>query len=109
MHHTAGKANRNQRFWSVPVADLKRSKAVKVRVEYTHGSGCLAALIVLDAMGQELTSWKQYGQAKVSIPAGLKSVEQEPPDQSGSWSLVGFWGHADSIVINSIGAIWRKA
>ena len=80
-----------------------------MRIEYSHGSGCVAALIVLDAMGQELTSWKQYGQAKVSMPAGLKGVEQEPPDHSGSWSLVGFWGHADSIVINSIGAIWRKA
>ena len=45
----------------------------------------------------------------MSMPAGLKSVEQEPPDQSGNYSLVGFWGHADSIVINSVGAIWRKA
>ena len=109
MHHVAGKANRNPRFWGEPVADLKRSKAVKVRVEYMHGSGCLAALIVLDAMGQELTSWKSYGQARVGSPAGLKSVEQEPPDQSGSWSWGGFGGHADSIVVNSIGAIGRKA
>lgn len=91
------------------MADLKRCKAVKVKIEYMHGSGCLAGLSVVDAMGQELTSWKSYGQARVAGPAGLKIVEQEPPDGSGGWALVGFWGHADSIVVNSVGAIWRKA
>lgn len=80
-----------------------------MRIEYTAGSGCLAALVILDSTGQELTSWKSYGQAKVSIPAGLKSVEQEPPESSDGWTLVGFWGHTDPIVINSIGSIWRKA
>lgn len=72
------------------------------------GSGCLAALIVLDATGQELTSWKEYGQGKVSPPAGLKIVEHEPPDERSGWVLAGFWGHADSTVINSIGTIWKK-
>ena len=108
VHNIVGKANRNQAYWGQPVADLKRANASKVRIEYTVGSGSLAALVILDATGQELTSWKSYGQAKVSMPRGLKSVEQEPPDGSGSWSLIGFWGHSDSIVINSIGAIWRK-
>ena len=82
---------------------------MKVRVEYAEGSGCLAALIVLDKNGQELTSWKEYGQGKVATPAGLKSVEQEAPDGRGEWELVGFWGHEDSVVITSVGAIWRKS
>lgn len=80
----------------------------KVRIEYMPDSGCIAALSVLDATGQELTSWKQYGQGKVGPPAGLKIVEQELPDERSGWRLAGFWGHADSRVINSIGAIWRK-
>jgi len=79
-----------------------------VRVEYTPGSGCLAALIVLDASGQELTSWKQYGQGKVAPPAELRITEQEQPDARSGWVLAGFWGHADPMVINSVGAIWRK-
>ena len=109
IHHIAGKANRNHAYWSQPVADLERAKAAKVRIEYTAGSGCLAGLVILDSTGQELTSWKSYGQARASVPAGLKTVEQEPPDSSSSWTLVGFWGHSDPIAINSIGAIWRKA
>ena len=63
---------------------------------------------MVDGQGQELTSWKAYGQGKVSMPAGLKSVEQEAPDERGGWVLAGFWGHADSVVITSVGAIWRK-
>lgn len=82
---------------------------MKVRVEWDVGSGRLAALIVLDKQGQELTSWKEYGQGKVGMPAGLKSVEQEAPDGRGEWELVGFWGHEDSVVITSVGAIWRKS
>ena len=98
----------NQVFWSQPLAEFKYAKVAKVRIEYLPGSGCLAALVVLDANGQELTSWKQYGQGKVSAPAGLKIVEQELPDERSGWSLAGFWGHKDSRVINSVGAIWRK-
>ena len=78
-------------------------------MEYEQGSGCLAALIVLDKHGQELTSWKEYGQGKVAMPAGLKGVEQEAPDERSGWVLAGFWGHEDSVVITSVGAIWRKA
>ncbi|KAL9065997.1 MAG: hypothetical protein Q9161_007848 [Pseudevernia consocians] len=108
-HHVVGRGNPNHEFWSQPLADLKRTTACKVRVEYEQGSGCLAALIVLDKQGQELTSWKEYGQGKVGMPAGLKSVEQEAPDERGGWVLAGFWGHEDSMVVTSVGAIWRKA
>ena len=93
----------------MPLADLTRSTASKVRIEYKPGSGALAALIVLDKHGQELTSWKQYGQGTVSMPAGLKSVEQEAPDERSGWALAGFWGHEDGVVISSVGTIWRKA
>lgn len=95
-------------YWSQPLADLGYAKVSKVRIEYVPGSGCLAALVALDATGQELTSWKQYGQAKAATPAGLKIVEQEPPDARSGWVLAGFWGHTDSMVINSVGAIWKK-
>ena len=108
-HHVMGKGSANHAFWSQPLADLKRTKATKIRIEYEQGSGCLAALIVLDAHGQELTSWKEYGQGKVAMPAGLKSVEQEAPDERSGWVLAGFWGHEDSVVVTSVGAIWRKA
>ena len=82
--------------------------ASKIRIEWAPGTGCLTALIVLDEHGQELTSWKEYGQGKVAMPAGLKSVEQEAPDGRGGWVLAGFWGHEDGMVISSVGAIWRK-
>ena len=108
VHRTIGNPSANHIFWSQPLADFRYAKAAKVRIEYSPGSKCLAALVVLDANGQELTSWKQYGQAKVSAPAGLKVVEQELPDERSGWSLAGFWGHKDSRVINSVGAIWRK-
>lgn len=108
VHRVVGKANKNHEFWSQPLADFRYAKVSKVRIEYLPGSGCLAAMVVLDATGQELTSWKQYGQAKVSAPAGLKVVELEPPDERSGWTLAGFWGHADSRVINSLGPIWRK-
>ncbi|KAL6716106.1 hypothetical protein ACLMJK_005672 [Lecanora helva] len=108
VHRAVGKSIENNAYWSQPLADFRYAKVSKVRIEYVPGSGRLAALIVLDSTGQELTSWKQYGQAKVSPPAGLKIVEQEPPDERSGWVLAGFWGHNDSMVINSIGAIWRK-
>ncbi|KAM0796836.1 hypothetical protein BDR22DRAFT_498294 [Usnea florida] len=107
-HAVVGHANANHEFWSQPLADLKRSTATKVRVEWEQGTGFLAALIILDSHGQELTSWKAYGQGKVSMPAGLKSVEQEAPDERSGWVLAGFWGHEDGIVVTSVGAIWRK-
>ena len=108
VHRAVGTSNKNHAFWSQPLADFKYAKVEKVRIEYVPGSGCLAAMIVLDPSGQELTSWKQYGQGKVSPPAGLKIVEQEVPDDRSGWTLAGFWGHTDSTVINSVGAIWRK-
>ena len=108
IHRFVGRPNENHEFWSQPLADFQYAKASKVRVEYAPNSGCIAALIILDAMGQELTSWKQYGQGKVSPPAGLKCIEQEPPDERSGWRLAGFWGHADSRIINSVGAIWKE-
>ena len=107
-HRAVGKSAKNNAYWSQPLADFRYAKVSKVRIEYVPGSGCLAALIVLNTNGQELTSWKLYGQAKASPPAGLKIVEQEPPDERSGWVLAGFWGHADATVINSVGAIWRK-
>ena len=73
----------------------------------TGGRG-LAALIVLDAQGQELTSWKAYGQGKVAMPEGFEAAEQEAPDEREGWVLAGFWGHGDGVVVVSVGAIWRK-
>lgn len=108
VHRVVGTSNKNHLYWSQPLADFRYSKAAKVRIEYVPDSGCLAALVVLDASGQELTGWKQYGQAKVSPPAGLKIVEQAPPDARSGWVLAGFWGHSDSMAMNSVGAIWRK-
>ena len=107
--NSVGRPSSNHAYWSTPLADLTRTTACKVRIEYMPGSGSLAALIVLDKNGQELTSWKRYGQGKVSMPAGLKSVEQEAPDERSGWALAGFWGHEDGMVITSVGAIWRKA
>ena len=108
VHRVAGTSNKNHLYWSQPLADFGYSKAAKVRIEHVPGSGRLSALVVLDASGQELTGWKQYGQAKVSRPTGLEIVEQGPPDSRSGWVLAGFWGHSDSMVINSVGAIWRK-
>ena len=109
VHHTIGNPNPNHLFWSQPLADFRYAKAAKVRIEYIPGEGCgLAALVVLDKNGQELTSWKAYGQGKVETPKGLKSVVQEPPDERGGWVLCGFWGHVDELIVGSVGAIWRK-
>lgn len=108
IHHVVGNPNKNHEFWSQPLADFKYAKASKVRIEYIPGSGCVAALVVSDLNSQELASWKQYGQGKAFSPTGLKIVEQDPPDERSGWVLAGFWGHADSRVINSIGPIWRK-
>ena len=106
-HHIAGKSESNPHFWSQPAADLTRTKAAKVRIEYIPGSGCIAALTILDPSGQELTSWKAYGHAKVAAPAGLKVVEQEAPEGRG-WALAGFWGHSDSRVVTKIASIWKR-
>jgi len=109
VHRIVGNPNPNRMFWSQPLADFRYAKAAKVRIEYMPGEGCgLAGLVVMDKNGQELTSWKSYGQGKVEAPKGLKVVEQEPPDGRSGWVLVGFWGHLDKIVVESIGAIWRK-
>ena len=108
VHRIAGKVAHNPRFWSQPIADLTRTKASKVKIEYIPGSGCITSLIVLGPTGQELTSWKAYGQAKVDVPKDVKVVEQEAPDSRG-WLLAGFWGHVDSRVITRVGAIWKKA
>ena len=108
-HRVSGRANRNHAFWSQPLADLKRSKIARLRVEYSPGSGCLAGLVAFGSKGEEVTSWKEYGQAKIDVPTGTKVIEQEPPNQRGGWVLAGFWGHADSMVITSVGAIWKKA
>ena len=107
-HRIIGKPARNPRFWSQPVADLTRTKASKVKVEYIPGSNSIASLIILDASGQELTSWKSYGQAKVAAPTEMKVVEQEAPDKRG-WVLAGFWGHMDKRVVSKVGAVWKKA
>ena len=107
-HRVAGKAARNPRYWSQPVADLTRTKVSKVKIEYVPGSGCITSLIILDATGQELTSWKAYGQAKVGPPKEIQVVEQEAPDPRG-WVFAGFWGHTDSRVVTKVGAVWKKA
>ena len=106
-HRVAGKASPNARFWSQPVADLRYTKASKVKIEYLPGSGCIASLVLMDPSGQELTSWKAYGQAKVGVPEGIKVVEQEAPEKRG-YALAGFWGHTDKRVITKVGGIWKK-
>ncbi|KAK4690509.1 hypothetical protein P7C71_g6298, partial [Lecanoromycetidae sp. Uapishka_2] len=65
IHTTVGNPNPNHMFWSQPLADFRYAKAAKVRIEYLPGEGCgLAALVVLDRDGQELTGWKSYGLGK---------------------------------------------
>lgn len=106
-HHQVGRPNDNRLFWSQP-ADLTISKVAHVVVEYVPGSERIASLILLDAAKNEIISWKQYGQAQLAKPAGLRIDEQSPPDARGGWQLAGFWGHSDAIVITSISAIWKR-
>ena len=106
-HKHVGHPNANPRFWSLP-GDLAMSHVHKVVVEWHPGSGRIAALYLLDQSGNEITSWVQYGQAKVEKPPGMRIEEQVAPDVVGSHRLCGFWGGLDAIVITRIGAIWRK-
>lgn len=106
-HKHVGHPTDNPSFWS-ELADLSISKVAKIIFEYERGSGRIAALILLDANDNEITSWKQYGQAKSEKPSGLTVEEQYPPGGRGSYALCGFWGHSDAIVITRLGAIWKK-
>ena len=106
-HKHIGNPNDNETFWSI-LADLQFSTVAKVVVEYFRGTGRIAGLMLLDEGGIEITSWVQYGQAKLDKPPGLVSEEHVPPEGRGLWSLCGFWGHADKIVITRLGPIWRK-
>ena len=106
-HHLAGKGSSNPRFRSQPVADLTRTKAATVRIEYISSSGCIAGLAILGSSGQVLTGWNAYGQAKVAAPVEMKIVEQGAPESRG-WVLAGFWGHTDSRVIKKVAPIWKK-
>ena len=63
----------------------------------------------MDSAGNEITSWKQYGQAKTTRPEGLKVETQLPPDARGAWNICGWWGHSDAIVMTRIGAIWKRS
>lgn len=106
-HHQVGRPNDNRLYWS-QLADLTFSKVAHVVVEYVPGTERIASLILLDIAKNEIISWKQYEQAKVSKPAGLRVDEQSPTDARGGWQLAGFWGHSDAIVITSISAIWKR-
>ena len=106
-HHQVGRPNENRLYWSQP-ADLRFTKVAHVVVEYVPGSERIASLILLDGSRNEIISWKQYGQAKVAKPAGLRTDEQSPPDARGGWQLAGFWGHCDAVVITSISAVWKR-
>ncbi|MCJ1311118.1 hypothetical protein MMC25_004788 [Agyrium rufum] len=106
-HKHIGRASENHKYWSL-LADLNLSQCQKIMVEWHPGSGRIAGLMLLDAIGNEITSWVQYGQAKAQKPPGLRIEEQVAPDVLGSYKLCGFWGNADAIVVSRIGAIWVK-
>ena len=104
--HINDKVTTNERFWS-RLGDCTQQNVAKVILEYFPNSGRIVGVSLLDAGDNEVTSWKQYGQAKAGLPTGLKVEVQKPP--RGEWSLIGFWGHMDAIVITRLGAIWKKA
>ena len=106
-HHHAGRPNVNETFWS-RLADFSFAMVVNVVVEYMHGSEKITSIVLLDARDNEITSWKQYGQAQIYQPEGLSTDKQGPPDARGDWQLAGFWGHSDTLVITRIGAIWKR-
>ncbi|MCJ1394266.1 hypothetical protein MMC18_007144 [Xylographa bjoerkii] len=106
-HHRVGHPNDNLTYWS-RLADLSFAKVAKVVVEYVPGSGRVAALSLWDGSGNEVTSWRQYGQAKLEKPRGLRVVEQMPPEGRGGWLLVGFWGSVDAVVVARVGAVWKR-
>lgn len=86
-------------------ADVSSDPVTKVLVEYTPGNNCIAGL-TLYRLGLEIASRKQWGEA-TQTPSGVKQEWQTPPNDDGSWVLVGFWGHVD-LVIGRLGAIWRR-
>lgn len=106
-HRHVGKLSKDAEFWST-LADLSYSRVTKVVVETIPGSGRISGLVLMDNEENEITSWKQYGQAKAEKPPGLKIEEQVPPDMKGAYALCGFWGHTDAIVISRVGAIWKR-
>ncbi|MCJ1319163.1 hypothetical protein MMC15_004496 [Xylographa vitiligo] len=106
-HHHVGHPNDNLTYWS-RLADLGFAKAAKVAVEYVPGSGRVAGVVVRDGGGNEVTSWRQYGLAKVERPKGLRVEEQSPPEGKGGWLLVGFWGSVDAVVVLRVGAVWKR-
>ena len=68
----------------------------------------MAGVVLKDAAGVEVTSWRQYGQAKLERPRGLRVEEQSPPKGEGGWVLAGFWGSVDAVVVLRVGAIWKR-
>ncbi|MCJ1377318.1 hypothetical protein MMC17_000412 [Xylographa soralifera] len=106
-HHHVGHPNDNLTYWS-RLADLGFAKVAKVLVEHVPGSGRVAGVMVRDAGGNEVTSWRQYGQAKVERPRGVRVEEQSPPEGKEGWLLVGFWGSVDAVVVLRVGAVWKK-
>ncbi|MCJ1401703.1 hypothetical protein MMC11_004920 [Xylographa trunciseda] len=106
-HHRVGYPNDNHTYWS-RLADLAFAAVAKVGVEYVPGSGRVAALVLRDVRGNEVTGWRQYGEAKVERPKGLRSEEQSPPEGKGTWALVGFWGSVDAVVVVRVGAVWKR-
>jgi hypothetical protein len=106
-HQQVGRPNNNPQYWS-ELADLTFTDIASVVVEYLPGSQKISSLSLLDARGNEIASWKQYGQAKIEKPDGLNAVIQKPPNGKG-WTLAGFWGYCDSIVITRIGTIWKRS
>ncbi|MCJ1287446.1 hypothetical protein MMC26_006797 [Xylographa opegraphella] len=106
-HHRVGHPNGNLTYWS-RLADLGFAKVAKVLVEYVPGSGRVAGLVLRDAGGNEITSWRQYGQAKVERPKGVRVEVQSPPDGKAGWLLVGFWGSVDAVVVLRVGAVWKR-
>ncbi|MCJ1288836.1 hypothetical protein MMC34_000366 [Xylographa carneopallida] len=106
-HQHVGHPNDNLTYWSRQ-ADLGFAPVTTVVVEYVHGSGRVAGVVLKDAAGVEVTSWRQYGQAKLERPRGLRVEEQSPPKGEGGWVLAGFWGSVDAVVVLRVGAIWKR-
>ena len=103
VHHV-GRPNHEPEYMS-RCADVSGNGITKVLVEYVQGKGYIAGL-TLYSSGLEVASRKQWSQAGHK-PSNVKQDWQTPPDEDGSWELVGFWGHS-ALVIQRIGAIWKR-
>lgn len=92
------------------------SGVVKVVISYAPGAGRIAGVKLYAPGGLKVLEWDSQRLKKSEEKVQVVEVPQTPPegdddfdDGKGGpkWILGGFWGSAD-LVVNRLGAVWRR-